>query len=214
MKIMSKMGISTLRSYRNAQVFEAVGLSQGCWTAISRGRRRGWGASGSTRSRRRRWRASRWRQAPAEAPAAGGRPVRVAGRRRAAPVDGAEHQRLLQQPRARRLGAVQEIRGDDQRPGREAEHAARAVPIKPAGPAVPLEEVEPEASDHAPLHDGRDELRVAGQGGARDAGDRDEPHRRAQQQRRGRGGSGALRRGPTAKTAAARSSRSPAGASA
>jgi glutamate synthase domain-containing protein 2/glutamate synthase domain-containing protein 1/glutamate synthase domain-containing protein 3 len=29
MKIMSKMGISTLRSYRNAQVFEAVGLSRG-----------------------------------------------------------------------------------------------------------------------------------------------------------------------------------------
>ena len=29
MKIMSKMGISTLRSYRNGQVFEAVGLAQG-----------------------------------------------------------------------------------------------------------------------------------------------------------------------------------------
>jgi glutamate synthase (NADPH/NADH) large chain len=27
LKIMSKMGISTLRSYRSAQVFEAIGLS-------------------------------------------------------------------------------------------------------------------------------------------------------------------------------------------
>ena len=58
-------------------------------------------------------------------------------------------------------------------------------------------------------------LRLDQQGGARDAGHRDEPHRRQEQHRRGRRGSGALRPGRQRRLAAtAPSSRSRRGASA
>jgi glutamate synthase (NADPH/NADH) large chain len=50
---------------------------------------------------------------------------------------------------------------------------------------------------HEALQDRRDELRLDLQGGARDAGHRHEPHRRQEQHRRGRRGSGALHDGPT-----------------
>ena len=126
--------------------------------------------------------------------AAGGRAVRVAGGRRAAPVDGAEHQRAATEHAHGRLGALQDLRGADQRTGREAEHATRAVRDQAGRSGGAAGRGRAGRSDPAPLHDGRDELRLAGPGSARDAGDRDEPHRRAQQQRRRRRRSGALRR--------------------
>ena len=48
LKVFSKMGISTLQSYRGAQVFEAIGLNKAWWTNISPGRRRASKASDST----------------------------------------------------------------------------------------------------------------------------------------------------------------------
>ena len=48
LKVMSKMGISTLQSYRGAQIFEAIGLEAGrSSTSTSPGRRRASRASAS-----------------------------------------------------------------------------------------------------------------------------------------------------------------------
>jgi hypothetical protein len=47
-KVMSKMGISAIQSYRGAQVFEALGLARTSSTTISPGPRRAWAASAST----------------------------------------------------------------------------------------------------------------------------------------------------------------------
>jgi hypothetical protein len=51
-KVASKMGISSLQSYRGAQVFEAVGLRQDLSTSTSAGRRRASAASARRSSRR------------------------------------------------------------------------------------------------------------------------------------------------------------------
>ena len=62
LKVMSKMGISTLQSYRGAQIFEAVGSRPALHRlSTSPGRRRASAASASTRSRSRRWHATRLR---------------------------------------------------------------------------------------------------------------------------------------------------------
>ena len=58
--------------------------------------------------------------------------------------------------------------------------------------------------DPQALQDRRDVVRVDQQGSARDAGDRDEPHRRQEQHRRRRGGSRALRAGRQRRLAAQR----------
>ena len=57
-------------------------------------------------------------------------------------------------------------------------------------------EVEPADRHHEPLRDGRDEPRVDLPGDPRDARDRDEPHRRQVEHRRGRRGPGALHARP------------------
>ncbi len=54
LKVFSKMGISTLQSYRGAQVFEAIGLNKSWSTSTSPARLRGSKASGWTC-----WRAKR-----------------------------------------------------------------------------------------------------------------------------------------------------------
>ena len=61
LKVMSKMGISTYQSYCGAQIFDAIGLSQGLRrrpTSPARARR--WRASGWPRSRRRRCAGTGW----------------------------------------------------------------------------------------------------------------------------------------------------------
>ena len=68
-----------------------------------------------------------------------------------------------------------------------------------AGDAVPIEEVESVETHRQALQDRRHVLWLDQQGGARDARHRHEPHRRQEQHRRGRRGSGALpARCPTA----------------
>ncbi len=128
MKIMSKMGISTLRSYRNAQVFEAVGLSQAVLDRYFTGTTSRVGGIGLEEiAQEALARYADARQAPAAAPLPAGGQYALARGRRAASVDGAEHQHPAASHAHGRLGAVQEVRGDDQRPVGEAEHAARAV---------------------------------------------------------------------------------------
>ena len=60
------------------------------------------------------------------------------------------------------------------------------------GPPVPLDEVEPEEAIMRRFATGAMSFGSHQQGSARDAGDRHEPHRRAQQHRRGRRGCRAL----------------------
>ena len=86
--------------------------------------------------------------------------------------------------------------------------------FKPGTP-IPLDEVEPASRDREALQDRRHVARLDQPRGAREPGDRHEPHRRQVEHRRGRRGPGALRAAtPTATSAAARSSRWPRAASA
>ena len=64
--------------------------------------------------------------------------------------------------------------------------------FRPAEQPVPLDEVEPAANIVRRFCDRRDELRLDQPRGAHDAGDRDEPHRRQVEHRRGRRGGRAL----------------------
>ena len=100
---------------------------------------------------------------------------------------------------------------DDQRPERAAADDPRPdASSSCADEPVPLDEVEPAADDRPALRDRRDELRLDQPRGAHDAGDRDEPHRRQVEHRRGRrGGRSASSRCRTAIRCARRSSRSP-----
>ena len=87
--------------------------------------------------------------------------------------------------------------------------------MRKLGPPVPLDDVEPAAGDRQALLDRGDEPGRPLPGGARDPRDRDEPHRRPLELRRGRRGPAALHRASaTATGAARRSSRSPPAASA
>jgi glutamate synthase domain-containing protein 2/glutamate synthase domain-containing protein 1/glutamate synthase domain-containing protein 3 len=145
MKIMSKMGISTLRSYRNAQVFEAVGLSQGLVDRYFKGTSSRVGGIGLDEiAREALARFEDARQAPPEAPL-------PAGGQYAWRADGERHLWTAQS-----ISALQQStrNGDwelykkyaaminDQA---EKQSTLRGLfQMKPAGPAVPLEEVEPE----------------------------------------------------------------------
>ena len=92
LKVMSKMGVSTVASYTGAQIFEAVGLSPGRWsTSTSPAPPPSSAASGSTRSPRRSPAGTPRRTradgiAPAHRELRDRRRVPVAPRGRAAPV--------------------------------------------------------------------------------------------------------------------------------
>lgn len=74
LKVMSKMGISTLRSYRNAQIFEAVGLSSDFVNRYFPGttsRVGGIGIDGVAREAQLRWKNATPKQYPANLPVGG-----------------------------------------------------------------------------------------------------------------------------------------------
>ena len=195
-KVMSKMGISTIQSYRGAQVFEAVGLRQDVideyftWTPSRIG---GIGLDVIAQEVLMRHRAAfperhvnghtlpvggqyQWR-ADGEYPPLQSRSRSIACRRRCAPATSRqfkEYSRLINE---------------------QATNSARcaACSISSTATPVPLEEVESDRKHHEALQDRRDVLRLDQQGSARDAGHRDEPHRRQEQHRRRRRRSGALR---------------------
>ncbi len=105
------------------------------------------------------------------------------------------------------------------RAGRRPEPAALTLrglmDLKPAGPPVPIDEVEPVEAIMQALQDRRHVLRLDQPGGPRGAGHRHEPHRRQEQHRRGRRGPGTVRPGPERRLArTAPSSRWPPAASA
>ncbi len=145
MKVMSKMGISTLRSYRNAQVFEAVGLSPALVERYFKGTSSRVGGIGLDEIARESL--ARYAEAKAVAPEM---PL-PSGGQYAWRADGERHLWTAQS-----ISALQQAtrRGDwevyqtyaaminDQA---EKQSTLRGLfMLKPAGPAVPLEEVEPE----------------------------------------------------------------------
>lgn len=146
LKIMSKMGISTLRSYRGAQIFEAIGLSRDLVETYFSGtpsRIGGIGLDEIAREANMRYRA-------AEPPADGRPDVLPSGGHRSLRRDGERHLwspeaiTLLQQAaRTGDYGKYQQfarlIDEQEQRPS-----TLRGLFRIKEGPAVPLEEVEPE----------------------------------------------------------------------
>ena len=132
----------------------------------------------------------------------------MASRRRVSPV----------QPRDRLQAAardahrpVHDLQGIHARCGRPAQRRATLRGLfrfKPAGPPVPIDEVEPVESDRQAIRDGRDVVRLDQPGSPRDAGHRDEPPRRQVQHGRGRRNPERFCRWRTATRSAARSSRS------
>ena len=197
LKILSKMGISTIRSYTGAQIFEAVGLDEGARRpplhrhAVARRRR------GAERARLGVPRPPRARLPRGQLRAAAGRRrLRLAPRRRVprleprddrdAPAGGARG------GRRRRLRALRHLR---ERGGRaEVRRCAGCSRFNEAPEPVPLDEVEPAAEIVKRFKSGRDVARRAVARGARDARGGHEPPRRQVEHRRGRGGPGALRR--------------------
>ena len=154
LKVMSKMGISTVASYHGAQVFEAVGLDQELvdryftGTTLQARRRRARRARRGGRRAAHGWPTRRAGPPTAPPHARRRRRVPVAPRGRAAPVqprDGVPAAARDPRPPLRRLQAVHPRGG---RAGRAADDAARAVPVQGRGdarPPVPIDEVEPVA---------------------------------------------------------------------
>ena len=185
-KVMSKMGISAVQSYHGAQVFEAVGLRQDVHRSIlHRGPPRASAASAWTSLRRKCCCAiaprSRARQLNGDALTTGGLyQWRADGeshlfnpRVHPPPAEGGAH---------RQLTRLQVVRAADRRSVEEPVHAARAAGVQARrcradrGSRVGREH-------RQALQDRRDVLWLDQQGGARDAGHRDEPHRRQEQHR-------------------------------
>ena len=208
LKVMSKMGISTVASYTGAQIFEAIGLSPGrSSTATSPAPPPSSAASASTSSPRR----SRARHATAYPPTASGRPHReleVGGeyqwRREGEPhlFDPETVFRLQHATRAAALRHLQAVHRPGRRAVRAADDAARPVRASGRRPAPPVPHRRGRAGqrDRQAVHHRRDVLRLDQPGGARDPGHRDEPARRPVQHRRGRRG-----RRPAARPATRRS---------
>ena len=192
LKVMSKMGVSTVASYTGAQIFEALGLSQPLVDKYFTGTTSKLGRHRAARDRPRDPPAApaglSERRDSAGAPSArGGRGVPVAARRRAAPVrprDGLPAAAL--HPR-RALRHLQGLHRSHRLPRDKADDPARTDEVQRRRIRRPT------SDRHRPgragqrdrqtlLHRG-DELRLDLPGGARDAGDRHEPARRTLEHR-------------------------------
>ena len=195
LKVMSKMGVSTVASYTGAQIFEAVGLGQEVVDdllhrhdlparrhRLRRARRGGRSAATAGRTRPTR---SRPRTAPRRR-----RRVPVAARGRAAPVQPRDR---LQAPARHPHRPVRDLQGvhrsvDDQ--AAAADDPARPVPVQGRRPRrrSPIDEVEPVDEIVKRFSTGAMSYGSISQGGARDPRHRDEPAGRQVQHRRGRRG--------------------------
>ncbi len=152
LKVMSKMGISTVASYTGAQVFEAVGLEQTSSTSTSPGRPAASAASGSTSWRPRSPPATAW-------PTWSGRPSWPTGRSRAAASTSGAARGSTTSSTRRPCSSCSTRRGpsattSSRSTPRPSTTSRRASPPcadssscgpPPAGP-IPIEEVEPAES--------------------------------------------------------------------
>ena len=194
-KVMSKMGISTVASYTGAQVFEAVGLAPDVVDEYFTGtvsRIGGVGLDVLADEVASRHRLSHLRPPDRAGPpgAGGGGRVPVAPRGRDPPVQPQDGVQAAARHPVQALRGVQGVH-----PGRRRPVGPPGHPAGPDAPAdrrrcrpVPIDEVEPVAGHPGPvLHRGH-VLRVDLGRGPRDAGHRHEPPRGAVQHRRGRRG--------------------------
>ena len=221
---MSKMGISTLQSYRGAQIFEAIGLSQRRHRPLLHRhglahRRHRPGRDRRARSRRRHERA--FPDRASRLPRPGLRAASTSGAATASTTCSTRTTVLKLQHATRRTqyrrSSQRVHRGWSTTRASELAHAARPVRVHGRGRApIPLDEVEPAEAIVKRFATGAMSLRLDQQGGARDAGHRHEPPRRPEQHRRGRRGPRALssRDANGDSRSAARSSRWPRAASA
>ena len=191
LKIMSKMGISDVASYRGAQLFEAIGLAQEVMDAAFPRT-----PSPVRRDRLRRARGGRLgarrRRARGEARAGESRLRQVAQGRRGARDERPGRQRAARDRRdGRHAGRARAAQGASAERAGSATSASPSsstsrVPIElrdllelvPAGDAVPLEEVESVDTIVKRFSSRRDEPRRNLEGGARDDRDRHQPARR------------------------------------
>ena len=195
LKVMSKMGISDaaellrradLRGDRpepgvHRQVLHAHDLAH----RRRRHRRHRRGSAAAPRARVR-------PAAGAAAGARGGRRVPVAARRRIPPVQPGHGLQAAARDAQR---PVHDLQGYTRAVDEQNEHRATLRGLfrfKPAGPPVPLDEVEPVDAIVRRFATGAMSYGSISAGGARDAGHRDEPPGRQVEHRRGRRGSGAL----------------------
>ena len=191
LKIMSKMGISTIASYRGAQVFEAIGLSRDLVNRHFAGTPSQIDGVGLDVIAREVAAAPR-RRLPGLGTASGapqaqlGRRISVAPRRRGAPVrprDGLQAPALDPHAPVRR---VQRVRRARQQPVEAADDVARPVRVRVRSRAHSDRRGGAHARHRQALHHGRDVVRLHLAGGARDARDRDEQAGRQVEHGRGR----------------------------
>ena len=195
LKVMSKMGISTVASYTGAQVFEAIGLDGAADRRVLHRDRL------ADRRRRARGAGGRGGDAPPRRPTSRARPSGpTASSRWAASTSGAARASSTSSTR-RRCSSSSTPRGPSattssrstrargRRPVREAGDAARAAAAEAgAGRTDPARGGGAGLGHHGPLLHRRHVLRLHLGRGPRDPRHRHEPHRRAVQHRRGRGG--------------------------
>ena len=144
LKVMSKMGISTLASYCGAQIFEAIGLNQEHRQYFTHTTSRVSGVGIDVIAEEVRLRHER---------ADGRRPAGVANSTRMANTSGAATVSITSSTRrrcssssTRRAAAsthLQGIHASGKQPARASRHAAWTLPVQAGHFAVPIEEVEP-----------------------------------------------------------------------
>ena len=207
LKVMSKMGISTLQSYRGAQIFEAVGLDKAfvdryfTWTASRVGgigidtvadetvrrHRQGYPQRGTLDGQLDTGGEYQWRR------------------------DGEYHlfnpDTVFKLQHASRSGQFSIYREyaelvNDQ--SRKRATLRGLFKLRPGDEPIPIDEVEPAREHPEAVRDRRHVVRLHQPGGARDAGHRDEPARRQVEYRRGRRGFRALHARPERRPAAQR----------
>ena len=198
LKIFSKMGISTLQSYRGAQIFEAIGLNRDrWWTSTSPAPPRASRASDlDVLAREALLKHEFAMQPPRPNPtpncASGGNyQYRVRGEYHLLnPVTVSKLQHAVRQASYETYPGILPTLVNDQ--NRQLLHAARPVRLQAGRHARAARRGRARRGDREALRHRRHVLRLHQQGSARDAGHRHEPHRRQVQHRRGRRRRGAL----------------------
>ena len=196
LKILSKMGISTIRSYTGAQIFEAIGLEKQLVERHFTGTPSRVGGVGMNVLA---WecldRHARAYPAASSELLPGRRDLRLAPRRRVPRLEPRDDRDApAGRPRGGRRRRLRALRHLRERGGRAEVVAARPAPLQGGAGAGAARRGRARVRDREALQVGRDVARRALTGGARDARHRHEPPRRQVEHRRGRGGPGALRR--------------------
>ena len=186
LKVLSKMGVSTVMSYRGAQLFECVGLSADVVARYFTGtpsRVGGIGLEGIAADVRRR---QEHALAGGELDPGGVYAYRLRGERHVWNPEVISHAAARRARRAPR--ELQRVRRGRRRGEPARRRPARADGARARGRAAAPRRGGALERDRASLRVGRDVARLDLEGGPRDARDRAQPPRRPLQQRRGRRG--------------------------